>query len=260
MQLISLIDRVKNSVKNKNKNLFFLHIPKTGGTSINEAFLSKYKSLLPRSTYSIDSEASYNAAKVLYEDRNKTVRDRDIQKIRQHLLMIEMLRETKYISGHIAYEENIWENSKNNYQYVTILRNPIKRFISHYLYNKTKDGDYMGINDDLAQFIHSPRGKSLGSIYIKFIGGLSEHEDYRSGKSIEKAQENLHRFNIVGFLEYLELFTSKIETSTYLKLNIPHKRKTSVQIPTLSEDILKKIEEICEPDIELYNYAIKSFT
>ena len=258
--LVSLISRVKNSVGDKKTNLFFLHIPKTGGTSVDEAFQANYKDLSLRSTYWIDSEASFNAAKILHNNSNRQFGDIDVQKIRQHLLLTEMLKGTKYVSGHVAYEEKIWRKFKEKYQYVTILRHPLKRYISHYFYNKIKDSDYMGINDDLARFISTPRGKSLGSIYIKFIGGLSEKDDYRSDSSIKKAQENLHKFNMVGFLEHLDLFTSEVEHSTYLRLNIPHRRKTDAKTSNLSKCLLKEIEEICKPDIQLYNYAISNFT
>ena len=45
------------------------------------------------------------------------------------------------VSGHFHINKNIIHSYKEKYNFITILRDPVERFISHYKYNKVNNND-----------------------------------------------------------------------------------------------------------------------
>ncbi len=63
----------------------------------------------------------------------------------------------------------------------------------------------------------------------------------------------------MGFLENLPDFIREFQQHTGIKLNITHRRKNPVKKPNIEPEIMAKIEKICAPDLELYDYAKQQF-
>ncbi len=195
---------------------------------------------------------------------NGATEDLDVEmqstlKMRNNLAVYEMFKETSFISGHVAFDFNTWKAFQERYLYLTCLRNPVKRYLSQYFYNYYKKSDHRKINVDLPTYITMPIGKHEGSIYVKFLGGISEEKDYTSTEAIARAKENLSKLNLVAFLENLNPFIDQFYAKTGIKISIPHKRKNPVSKPKVDKEILAKIETICTPDLEIYEYARKKY-
>lgn len=246
---MNLKQLIPNIALTKKPNLFFLHIPKTGGSSIDYAIGKHYR----HSFYHIDPKASYEAAHQIYHQQQSILR------LREYLTYIQMLRGTQYISGHVSFGREIWDNFGDCYLYLTVLRNPVKRFISHFFYNSYKESNHCQINSDLETYLDSPTGKRAGCEYVKFIGGVNEQHDYRSSSSIQQAIDNLSKFQIIGFLEDLETFKTKFEAQSGCKLNIPHRRKNPISKTNIAPSLFAEITTICQPDMEIYQYAKEHF-
>ena len=244
-QVKNQLKQIKKIIMQENPNIFFLHIPKTGGTSIDHAISQHYQNNL----YKVSGPSSYKAAKFLYGE------DCNVLKLREYLALHEMRKGTKYIAGHVPFNSGIWNDFKDEYIYLTLLRHPVKRYISDFFFNSFKKADYHKIDCDLKTYLASEKGKRSGCEYVKFLGGLSDSENYQSQAAIEQAKNNLAKFTIVGFLEELNFLVEAVKQKTGLKLEIPHKRKNPVSNPQLDEEMMGEIIKVCQPDLEVYEYG-----
>ncbi|MDJ0728266.1 MAG: sulfotransferase family 2 domain-containing protein [Prochloraceae cyanobacterium] len=252
---VNLKKTVQKLLIPERTKVFFIHIPKTGGTSINYGVRKKYRNQYSR----IESAASHQTALMLNREWDDDADMHSTWEIRKQIAIYEMFKEKSFISGHIPFDLNTWKAFQNLYLYITCLRNPVKRYLSQYFYNYYKKSEHRKINVDLPTYITMPIGKHEGSIYVKFLGGISEEKDYTSTEAIARAKENLSKLNLVAFLENLNPFIDQFYAKTGIKISIPHKRKNPVSKPKVDKEILAKIETICTPDLEIYEYARKKY-
>jgi len=213
----------------EKKLIIFMHIPKTGGTTLNDIFKKSYAE---NEIYDhVPLEAMWNHFSQLKEEDKK---------------------EIKAISGHHFY--GIHDLFSKPYTYFTMMRNPIERVISLYYFLKTYPGYYEENmrNMSFEEYIDWDPQARNGQIHQ--ICGQNSH------LSLEKAKENLKVFEVVGitemFNESLLLLKNKFNWNNieYVKENVT---KSRPRISEVSTEIIKKIEKNNELDIELFEY-IKS--
>lgn len=141
---------------------------------------------------------------------------------------------------------------------MTILRDPVQRFISKYLYNYHKSSKHCKFEMEFSDYLESDLGKKSGREYLRYLSGYSTDE---SGKTDEElvdiSKENLKKINLLGILEELESFKSVFYNETGMKLRVPHKNKTTdfTEEHSFDKKALAQIRGICKYDIELYNFA-----
>jgi flavin-binding protein dodecin len=269
--LEQLVTRSNNLVHGSlEENIFFLHIHKCGGTSIRQAIKSCYRVLdITKDRYLIDldSEAAFYAAQKSVDQNNFPPDTRDDYlplKFRENLLMYYMgQKQIKYIAGHFSFSAKAHQHFSQKYAFITMLRDPVKKWISAYFYNRYKKGEHRKIDMEITEFLKSERAQSEGYSYVKFIGGADEARDYSSDQAIARAKENLHKFSIVGCLEYQDIFVKQFEERFGRRLMIgmlnPNPKPETYQKTVINEDIKEKIRQICKPNIEIYQYAIENF-
>ena len=213
------------------KLIIFIHIPKTGGTTLNEIFKRSY------------------AENEIYDHI-------PVEAMNEHFsqLKAENKKVIKAISGHHFY--GIHDLFAKPYTYFTMMRNPIERVISLYYFLKTYPGYYEENmkNMSFEEYIDwDPQAKN-GQIHQ--ICGLN------SQLSLEKAKENLGVFELVGitelFNESLLLLKNNFNWTNieYVKKNVT---KSRPRLSEVSTAIIKKIEKNNELDIELFEYIKSNF-
>ena len=236
-------------MQKKNK-LCFIHIPKCGGTSINEGIrksmgLRKYS----WSYYKIDSVATQKKAK---GDLEKLL------EIRQSILIHKLSsRRYQYVTGHARCLSETRSQFDNEWTFLTILRDPVKRWLSQYFFNTSKKMDHFKTDLPLQAYLQSEMGLQSGSSYIRFFTG---HPDLRCTEAIEEAIDNLSKFDLVGILENMSSLLDSYEKLFGHELSIPMRNtnpmnKDQMQ-DQLSEDLLHQVREVCSPDQRVYDHFV----
>lgn len=252
------INQFKGGIKDK---ICFVHAHKCGGTSINAAIRQHFLNIdmrKDRDLVTIDAEASSNAVKGVDQT------DISIYKFREKLLLYFMdNNNTKYISGHFLFSEIAFRKFHGEYAFIIVLRNPVKRWISHYFFNRYKKTNFGKIHEDITTCLKSEFGRCNGSEFIQFVGGISNVGDYSSTDAIDRAKKNLHKFDVVGCLEYQEDFLNQFEDRFGVKLKLGEKNQNpkaeSFRKSIITKEIEDTIRTLCKPDLELYQYAIENF-
>ena len=239
-----------------NKKLFFLHIPKCGGTAIDIAMRNSYglyNNLRAKSLFQLNQNALLKASSIY---------DEPIEDYKQKLLLYYLSNsDCKYISGHFRYSERAMEEFGNHCQFITILRSPVSQWFSLYFFNRYKQSPRFKLHEDLESFIESEAALHLGSSYVYKLTDNISWNEASSEKAIEQAIENLNKFALVGILEKMDSFIKDYETLFGGRLLIQKYNQNplskSQQKEPNTEEIKNKVKEICQPNLRVYESIVR---
>jgi hypothetical protein len=255
MKWLDLISRWRTG-RRLPQPLVFMHIPKCGGTSVLAALLSRCND---GSAAIVSAAGSYEASRLIYqtdEEDPEKMWDRCLL-LREHLLTYFMTVGCELISGHFAFSARA-KAAYPRYQWMTMLRHPIDRWISNYLYNRHKTNSaHLRITQSAEEFVDTPRAHMWGSLYVRYLSGRSDTSHPASAGAVNLAKAHLRQFNLVGILEQPQT----LGTSAVRVLGGPVTLSRLNQRPADARDIAlehlrPKLERICAPDLELYFHAL----
>lgn len=230
---------------NPDVKIFFLHIPKCGGSSMTESLTRLYA---PSFRFHIEPSPSQNAARLL-----SIPWQRECECMLSYFMGHPQIR---CITGHFLWSEVCYENFHENWRYITVLREPVDRWLSNYFYGRYKThSNFRKIEQDLEAFLDTERSKRFGSNLVRFLSGHAE----ATAEALEVAKNNVERFDVVGFLDNIDRFQADIERLLGCRVSFPHKnaslRNELREEYRANDDIMQRIRELCAPDLELYRYA-----
>lgn len=224
--------------------LFFLHFPRTGGTTIDDVFFNNYP---PEQILKIYSQEEFQ--KYAFID-------------------LDALADIRYITGHLLLTSTSpAQFYGKNVRAFTFLREPVKRLHSEYLFLKSWKNqhlyEYLNANEiSFSQYVASQekllryRGKNFMTRCIS--GDSLEYSNI--SESLEKAKYNLkHSFMFFGiqerFMESMLLLSKQVQLK-----NILHQKMNalghSAQARQLTPEEKAIAREYNQADIELYDYAL----
>jgi len=254
--------------KKNNLKIVFMHIPKCAGTSVIEALRNKSEVAM------VNSSKDRLITKILMQDDKPESTMPFVLQNRQFVFLKYLSEGKNFITGHFPFHNYALDEKYNNHIFLSVLRDPVERWISHYKYNKFTNNDPLvppfiscplDPDDELYNILNSYTGKFMAYHYCAFFGGYNSFHEFDSTKTIQMAYSNIKRFNIIGFTENMQDFAGKFLVQTGIKLNIGYTNKTTNKDVDFSKkqqindlftgEIRHKIAELCKEDYKLYNFA-----
>lgn len=258
--------RILHDFKNMSANLVepkarlcFIHIAKCGGVSINQAIRKKYLITYSR----LNARASLESARIACGFDDPFADDYEaVLRFRENLLLYELEKGCGFVSGHYAFSNRAYTRHHPRYKFMTLLRDPVARFLSSYFFNSRKAEDSpWKIQESLEEYIDSDHGKRLGQDYVRFLGGVRSDGRYDSDEALVQARANLRKFDLVGVIEDTESLGRQLEKKCGLKIRIGKKNKSPVskrdRESLVTPEIRRAIENICARDQILYKEALE---
>jgi len=221
----------------------FIHIPKTGGMTLYSMIRDIYKpSELHKINPAMESIEKYRH---LSQDRKDKL---------------------KVIYGHMDYR--IHELLPPNSRYVTLMRNPVERVISHYHYVRRTANDplrELAMRSSLDDWVARCNLNEMDNGQTRRLSGAMDSVKFGecSAQMLELARHNVQRnFALVGITERFDetyglmskLFDWPIKH--YQPRNAAQQRSSIKEIPVRTIRLIDKFNAL---DMELYEYATRLF-
>lgn len=241
---------LKRKVIELNDQLFFMHIPKTAGTT----FVNILEQL-----YTVDDICPP------YEGLSQLIKNYTPQQ----------LTNFKLIRGHFPYE--LLKHLNSEPRLVTFLRHPIQRTISAFNHLKRWDiPQEKSFYDNARDFAKQTQNISLDELMKetelanhirnktqKFLVGKLGRANANLPLDLEQAKERLAGFEFIGVTEHFDeslalfLYTFNLpEMISYKTYNVAPNKSSKTEI---SQNVLDYLAEINQDEIELYEYGLSIF-
>lgn len=214
--------------------IVFLHIPKTGGVTLRHVLRDQYG-----------------------PERTVIVRGRLVSPDLEPLQHLD--GRVAAICGHFAF--GIHQRIQRSAAYLTMLRDPIERTVSHFLYERRNPQPGTSPPSDLFSFVEE---RALAAnIHTRLIGGSIDGVDGPvDGYTLDTAKRRLGRFAVVGLTdrydESLLLMRDRFGWSLpfHVRLNTRPDRPSLEDLPG---GAVAAIVERNSLDVELYKWAADRF-
>jgi hypothetical protein len=230
-----------------NEACLFVHIPKCGGTTFYRILVRQYPA---QSMYAID-----NIGPNIQESMKKFSK-----------LPEQKRQQIKCIYGHMPF--GIHNHLPAAFSYITFLREPVQRVVSHYNYVKVKKDHYLRKrileeNISLTDYVSQHITSEVRNGMTRQLSGVPEVDPIFGKKNVTenvyaKAIENIeHYFAVCGTLEKFEE-SLLLMALHYGWKHIYYQRKninTSDKTDMPDHKTLDIIKECNQYDIKLYDYV-----
>lgn len=234
------------------KVLFFVRIPKCASTS----FVEQLRGWSKKGQFELFFHPS-------------GAFDWDIRTIKKVASQVNAKQSKRFVYARHFYYTDFRMYGVEDYSYLTIIRDPVSRFISSFLYYHYSSKAHIQSllnpkhkNETLLECIEHQHEGCAHNWLTKYFCGHDRFCKLGNEQALKIAKENLLRdFTAVGILEEMDLSMSLFETLLpgYFKAagreKLPQTNKNEQSLQRLSSSEEAAIRSANKADIELYNFA-----
>lgn len=224
--------------------IVFHHVPKCGGTSIGRALRRAY--IFSQGTVKPhESSLAFEAARCAGRTSG------DVYELREGMLLYLLYCRVRCIAAHVPFSDVAFENFSDRYAFVTVLRDPVERFVSNFYWNRRSAG--AATPEALAEFMRTSEARRMGSTYVRYFCGHPGRPEFTSA-DVDRAIHNLRRMTLVGSLGELQTFERELRQITGRRLkvgreNVGRNRPTDELPARLRAQVLS----LCAPDRAIWD-------
>lgn len=222
------------------RKIFHFHLPKTGGMAL-QAFLVE----------------QLGAAQVSPPLGGVRLADALLQ-----------WQDIQAISGHFAARQG--DSLPRDRLCLTVLRDPIERFVSEFSYNKHDVDDLLldakrfthNLDEYCESLAHAPVESSSVQLGMLYPLGTDVQTRLTTDEKLSAARRALDQFELVGVTEELDDFAAMLTAAMdwpHRPLSLVNATSKRVAVESLSTAQRAAIQHLIEPEIELYHYALSRF-
>ncbi len=234
----------------------FCHVPKCAGTALVSALRNHYSPLdqLLLPNFYMDLEASGKAAEATSESMTQVRED--------VLAYILATGRYKYAGGHVPCRPRLVETFRDRWSFVTVLRDPVERWTSGYVYDRYKTEAWSKTKMEIEEYLRSDAGVVSGRAYLWYFSNMPDDASVRDFEPyVTEAVENLRQFALVGSMEnmgaladdFSRVFGKPLKISSVNRSPNPGGKQDIRQNAAL----MAHIREVCRPDIMLYTRLLE---
>ncbi|MCP4430984.1 MAG: sulfotransferase family 2 domain-containing protein, partial [Gammaproteobacteria bacterium] len=243
------------------QTVIFIHIPKAAGSTLS--------TIIDRQHHADNVYTAYVSVKPGTIRTSTPLQSADARLERLRALSDEKRAKIRVFRGHEGF--GVHEFLPQPYTYITLLRDPVDRIISHYYYVLRTPTHYLyeevtSRQMDLKAYAASGLSTELDNSQTKYLAGLEapylNYGDY-SADILKTARQNIREhFAVVGLIDRFDetlLLLKKAlgwKLPFYTRVNVTDNRPRKRDLPT---DTIRTIEAYNELDIELYRFAQSLF-
>lgn len=231
------------------RRIVFHHVPKCGGTSVGRALRRAY--ILSQGTITpVESEKAFDAAQSSLSGTGVA----HVSELREMMLLYLLYSDVRCVAAHVPFSNAAFDRFASRYSFLTLLRDPVDRFISQYYWNHDRPEAHFRIPESFDAFLASDRASALGSTYVRYFCGQPGQE-FTRGRQVDAAIRNLHRMDLVGFLDDLPHFQTKLRALTTKRVTIGSENVANTRSrreAIMSGPLRDRVLEVCGPDRDVW--------
>ncbi|MER5172861.1 sulfotransferase family 2 domain-containing protein [Thioclava sp. GXIMD2076] len=238
-----------------SRSFLYIHVPKCGGTSFGAALRLAYWP----SQATIDIDRTRRLAQALAPEATGTELILADYAQRRVELAQMLDRRVRCISAHVRFSDTVLSTLDPARACVTLLRDPVARFLSHYAYVQRHHPDPSRAGT-LDAFLGTEAAQRFGSQYLFYFAETYQHHSADVAGDTQRACRALERFSLVGFLEEGAAFRRALQRLAGRPLVPLSRNRRPDPAPELPAALRARVEAVCAPDLDIYHHIRSAAT
>lgn len=242
------------------ENVFFLHMPKCGGTSVSAGLFGTVA--LSERIGVIDAVSTrLAAAELAFGRQDPLLCHEDLAEarhtfaLREAMALTHVFWNTRLIYGHVLLPKAHRAPLTARYRLVSMFRDPRERALSNFRM-AARAGV---IANDLDAWLESPVARSMCQAFLRYLCGETCPAPQTIDRSVDTAIAALGDFAVIGFLDDLAGFQAAFQQRFGVQPQIPRYNVAPDPAPALSASQEAKLDRLLEPDRTIYAAAEARF-